>query len=296
MLHRLEPAQFAGVRPLFATLAACQPMCAAVLAGAHPGRVFVDDPVHPRSALLATFITGEADGVWAFLAGDPSNGTFNRAVNAAFFGRKTFDPRAPVVFLTCDPTDCSGRAFQITDPRPPIRMPRRHFVARRVDHDWRAKLPAGCALHPLDESLLHLPGLALPDDLSATLAKWTCACDRPPADFGVVLLDENAPAVAAWATVDFVCAGAGDLGFFTQPDYRRRGLGTIACAAALESAFTRGLTEVHWTCDTENEASLRTAQKLGLEYMSDYHAYLLIFDEKERREAMKYYPVETVKR
>jgi len=74
--------------------------------------------------------------------------------------------------------------------------------------------------------------------------------------------------------------GAGDLGFFTQPDYRRRGLGTIAASAALEYGFANALHQVNWICDAGNPGSIRTAEKLGLERIEDYHQVVLIMDEK----------------
>jgi GNAT superfamily N-acetyltransferase len=55
------------------------------------------------------------------------------------------------------------------------------------------------------------------------------------------------------------------LDFFTQEDYRWRGFGTIIAAATLEHGFKNGLTQVNWTCDADNQGSLRIARKLGLE-------------------------------
>ena len=101
-------------------------------------------------------------------------------------------------------------------------------------------------------------------------------------DFGFVTLDRTSPqpVIASWATVDFIATGAGDLGFFTQPEYRRRSLGTIAASAALEHGFASGLQQVNWTCDAGNPGSIRTAEKLGLERIQDYHQAVLIMDEK----------------
>jgi RimJ/RimL family protein N-acetyltransferase len=150
-------------------------------------------------------------------------------------------------------------------------------------YDWRAALPLGFTVEPIDEGLRWVPGLELPDDVAATLAKWQAMSDPRSANFGFVTVDQSGPApvVASWATVDFVAAGTGDLGFFTQPECRRRSLGTIAACAALEQAFARGLRQVHWTCDADNPGSVRAAEKLGLERVEEYRQAVLIMDEEQ---------------
>lgn len=81
-------------------------------------------------------------------------------------------------------------------------------------------------------------------------------------------------------TEDFIAAGAGDLGFFAQPEYRRHSLGSIAASAALEHGFAIGLGQVNWTCDADNPGSVCTAEKLDLERIEDYHQAVLIMDEQ----------------
>ena len=113
--------------------------------------------------------------------------------------------------------------------------------------------------------------------------------NKPFCDFGFAILDQTGktPVISSWATVDFVANGMGDLGFFTQPEYRRKGQGTIAAAAALEHAFNNGLTQINWTCDAENEGSFRTAEKLGLKKIEDYKMVLLLMDEEKHRKLVE---------
>jgi RimJ/RimL family protein N-acetyltransferase len=274
--------QALNVGDLFQRLTRSQPMCAAVLQGIYPGKVYVDDPARPQTALLTTYIESEAHGIWCFLAGEPNNDASNQSVNAAIFSRRIIAHNTPILFFTCDPDDWGGQMDAVMTPRPPIWIPRHHFIGRTVGFDWRAALPLGFTVERTNEDLRHISGLQLPEDVAATLAKWRALSDPRFMDFGFVILDETRPqpVIAGWATVDFVAAGVGDLGFFTHPDYRRRNLGTIAASAALEYAFASGLRQVNWTCDADNPGSIRTAEKLGLERVEDYHQAVLIMDEK----------------
>ncbi len=50
----------------------------------------------------------------------------------------------------------------------------------------------------------------------------------------------------------------------TTMHFRRQGLATLACLALIEECLERGLTPL-WNCLASNEASARTALKLGME-------------------------------
>jgi RimJ/RimL family protein N-acetyltransferase len=282
MIHSLSIAHFPKARPLFQHLIKSQPMCIAVLEGVYPGKVYVDDLTQPRTALLTTYIESEAHGTWCFLVGEPTNEAFNQSLNMAIFSRQIIADNTPLLFLTCDPDDWGGQMDAVLSPRPPIWFPRYHFISCQVGFDWRAALPLGFTVERMNDDLRHIPGLQLPEDVTTTLTKWQTLSDPRFVDFGFVTLDRTGPqpVISSWATVDFIAAGAGDLGFFTQPDYRRRGLGSIAAAAALEQGFANGLQQVNWTCDADNPGSTHTAERLGLERTEEYRQAVLIMDEK----------------
>jgi RimJ/RimL family protein N-acetyltransferase len=281
MIQSLAIDQFPKARPLVRRLTDNHPMCTAVLEGVYPGKVYVDDLTQPRAALLTTYIESETHGTWCYLAGEPAP-AFNQALHTAVFSHQIVTAGTPILLFTCDPDDWGGQIDEVFAPRPPIWLPRHHFIGRQIGFDWRAALPPDFAVEPMDDALHHIPGLELPEDVATTLAKWGTFTDPGFVDFGFVILDRTRPqpVIAGWATVDFIAARAGDLGFFTQPDYRRRGLGTVAASAALEHGFATGLQQVNWTCDADNPGSIRTAERLGLERLEDYHMALLIMDEE----------------
>jgi RimJ/RimL family protein N-acetyltransferase len=294
MYYPLEQTQLNDVRPLFSRLEAAQPMCTAVLERIYPGKVFVDHPSEPTSALLTTFIEDPSRGTWGFLAGDPTNEAFNHALNAAFFSKEILDPDTPVLLLTCDPGDWDGQMPTLMAPRPPIWMPRWHFISRKMDFDWGSTLPEGFTVQQMGEDLLSQPGLEVPGDVRTTIEKWRSIKNPHFKDYGYITIDErqDKAVIASWATVDFVARSRGDLGFFTQPDYRRRGLGTIAAAAALEHGFGSGLSQINWTCAANNQGSIHTAEKLGLERIEDYQIALLVFNQAEHYESLGYFALQ----
>jgi len=286
MIQEINQDAYPGVQPLFQGLSSYQPMCAAVLAGVYPGRVFVDDLHHPKSAFLSTFIHAEASGVWGFLAGDPLTPDFNQALNQAIFGREIVSAAAPVLLLTCDPQDWAGVLEQVTAPLPAIPFPRQYYTCRELKYDWRPDLPSGFSIQPIDETFLTRTDLELPGEVQEIAQKWYGDPDLKLKDFGFAAI--HGKQVVSWATIDFITNGAGDAGLYTLAEYRRRGLAAITTAAAMEYGFSQGLEVVHWTCDQDNQGSVRTAEKLGFLRGADYRMHYLIFDEAQHFETLAY--------
>jgi RimJ/RimL family protein N-acetyltransferase len=277
MIYKLDPPRHKTTRPLFQPLEENQPMCSAVLEGVYPGKVFVDDLDHPKTAFLSGFISSEDEGVWGFLAGKARNDLFNNALNKAILNREIISERAPIVFFTCHPDDWQGQLPIVCHPQQPIPSLRRHYECRSFKFDGHDDIPEGYDIQPLDETLLTLPDLSIPDDVVRIIRKWRSLSDSRLKDFGFVAIYNKQ--VVSWATVDFVSGGVGDAGLFTAEGHRRRGLATVVTASALKHGLSYGLSKIHWTCAETNIASIRTAEKLGLERGRDYTMYCWIFDE-----------------
>jgi RimJ/RimL family protein N-acetyltransferase len=278
LLHELDPQDFPRARPLFQPLAAFQPFCGAVLAGVHPGRVFVDDPASPQTGFVSR------EDPWCFLAGDPADGAFNRALNEAIYTRQAVPEKVPSLLFTCRPGDWGGRLAEVMAPRQPIPGRRRRYVGRAAPEGHQAA-PEGYRVERLDPALLDQRGLALPGEVRETLERWRVVDHPDLQDFGFVALHDDE--IAAWATVDAVVDGLGDAGLFTLPAHRQRGLATAVAAAALAHARAHGL-EVNWTCAEDNAGSIRVAEKLGFARGDDYWLYMLCFDEAEHLGGLAY--------
>jgi len=289
VIQELTRERFATTQALFQP-PADQPFCRAVLAGIHPGRVFVDDADSPRSALVSR------DDGWCFLAGEPGDDAFARAVNQTIWDQEAVAPRASMVFFTCCPEDWDGKLGAVFAPRRPIAAGRRRYVCRTLGYDWRSEMPAGLTMARMDGSLLRRPDLRVPDEVAQTIRRWRTLATSGAEDFGFVAIQEatrGMSEIVSWATVDAVVGGVGDAGLYTEARYRRRGLATLTTAAVLEHGLAHGLSEVNWTCAEDNAGSIRTAEKLGLERLADYVMYCFVRDEAQHLAHLAYQLLES---
>jgi GNAT superfamily N-acetyltransferase len=275
MIHELTAASYDMVKPLYEPLA-FMPFCAGVLEGCHDGRVYVDDVRQPRTAFMLTW------GCWGFLGGDPDNAGFLQALNEALYAKAFLGEHAWGLFMSCPPNGWTESLAAVCAPRPPIELPRRHYVARSgaiAGAGWQANVPQGYLLRRMDRSLLDLPGMALPGDVTKMIDAINWDADVVDKGCGFVAVCDDQ--VVAHAMIDCVVGDVGEIGLFTHPAHRRRGLATATSAACIAYGLAHGLSTVVWDCYEHNAGSVRVAEKLGLEREFDRTMYSLLFDEAD---------------
>jgi RimJ/RimL family protein N-acetyltransferase len=272
MIHELPATSYDRVKPLYEPLS-FMPFCAGVLEGSHAGRVFVDDVRQPHTAFMLTW------DCWGFLGGDPRHDDFFQALNEALFAKAFLGEHSWGLFLSCPPDGWTEPLATVCAPRPPIELPRRHYVARSIGDDWQAHMPQGYAIRRMDRSLLDLPGIALPGDVTKMIDAIDWDADVVDKGCGFVALYDGQ--VAAHAMIDCVVGDVGEIGLFTHPAHRRRGLATAISAASIKYGLAHGLSTIVWDCYEHNVGSIRTATKLGLERERDHTMYSFFFDEAD---------------
>jgi GNAT superfamily N-acetyltransferase len=260
------------VRPLFPNLdvhLAVQ----ALLAGNVPGRVYVDDPAHPQSAMARI-------GHRFYLGGSPENAAFNRALGR-FFAEAVY-PQGLAAGQEGFIAKCTAagwpRQIDVLLPNFPIPKTQHHYAGGEVCRaDWRAMLPPDITIRPVDRALLA-EGLDGLDDLVEEMQS-----ERPSVDeflnksFGFVPVHGNK--IIGWCLSEYNCGDRCEVGIATAEGYRRRGLATIIASAFVEYALAHGIAHVGWHCDADNAGSNATALKLGFTRVLEYPAYLCLFDE-----------------
>jgi len=298
VIYELSKTDYEKARSLFHPLA-WHLTSAAVLDGNNPGRVFVDDPANPQTAFMFS-----PEG--CYLAGNPDNDAFNRALNHAIYTGEITGEKVTALFFVCHPESWEARLAALLDPWPPIAMQprrhvmkqprrhvmkqprrhvmkRRHYACREVKYDWRANLPDDFAVHRINDALLNQAGLRIPDHVHSWMENnWGSTAGFLERGFGFATIHDDQ--VVSWSLTDCVSRDACEIGIRTAEAFQRRGLATITAAAAVEHALSNGIAMVGWHCPEDNHGSIGTAEKVGFEKERDYTMYYTLLDKTDQRQ------------
>jgi RimJ/RimL family protein N-acetyltransferase len=254
-------------------------MTLAALEGRRRARVFADKPGEPRAAFLHT------PQVWGYLAGAPGSAGFAAELAEEVFSKHILGRSVQALYVATDPDLWWEELVRVLGPFVPIPTSRFYYVCRRLEFDWRVALPEGFSIEALSGDLIGRPGFDLPRDVKAWMEEWGSVEAFLEGGFGFLALEGDR--VASWVLADGIAGGRCEIGVFTEERYRRRRLGALTTAAALEHAFSLGMDQVGWHCAADNEASVRTAEWTGFEKQFEYEMHLILLDEARHRMQMK---------
>jgi RimJ/RimL family protein N-acetyltransferase len=259
-IRRLKPEKYDRVRSLFRELMSWNATLTALLDGTSPGYVLADDSATPAAAFAGT-----AEGF--FLAGNPTHEGFIEEVNAHLV-RRYFNDEPTVagdgIFLRHHPIGWKDRVAGLFKPREPMVLVGRHYLCTELAYsDWRDHLPRGFTVRRLDADLLADSGLTVPAVMLEQIEENWETRDRFLAHgFGCVAVHEDT--ISHWSIADCVTKDRHcEIGIWSLPEHRRRGLAAITTAANVEHALRRGFVRVGWQCTDDNVGSYRTAERVG---------------------------------
>jgi len=260
VIHELTSESYPNVRTLFRELSAYNATIPALLDGINPGYVLADDPGLPQSAIART-----PEGF--FLAGDPLDEAFAEEANT-WLAEKHFDDESTVsgdgIFLRLHPKGWEDRVATLFRPREPMTLVGRHYLLTELRyHDWRGRLPEGFTVREIDAELLDDSAVVVPDGILGQIEdNWGSRERYLEHGFGLCAIQGDV--ITHWSMAD--CAtrdGRCEIGIWSLPEYRRRGLAAITAAASVEYALSHGFVRVGWQCADDNAASIRTAERVG---------------------------------
>jgi GNAT superfamily N-acetyltransferase len=274
MLIELETSQFEGARHLFRGFDYSLSIQAAI-EGNNPGRIFVDRLDKPNVALGLT-----VEGY--LLAGDPYNPAANEALRR-FFKLKIFTGEIFVhgdwsMSLAVHPEAWEDKLPELIPTHEFEKNQRYHYLCDAVAFDWRAGLPDGYEVRRVDRSLWEDTGINKDvfHEWENMEEMWGTHENFLAKGISYCVVHESE--VVSWCNCDCVAGARIDVGIFTQPAYRRRGLGTAAVAATVEKCLEQGYKAVGWHCNADNIGSWKTAERVGFKRNCEYAYYFYIYD------------------
>lgn len=146
----------------------------------------------------------------------------------------------------------------------------KHKVYR--NHNWRNSIPEFMTVDSIDETAFN----EIDDGEGRLFKKWwydyASFLDKGTGTCVYV----NGKAVSCCFSC-FAGAGSYEIGAVTLPEFRRKGLCSLAANLFVEKSFSKGV-HPRWTCSENNTASVKTALRSGFEEVEtvDYHIFSLI--------------------
>jgi RimJ/RimL family protein N-acetyltransferase len=264
MLHQLAPDAYSRVVPLCADLD-WHLSAAAVLAGTCPGRVYADDPTSSRAAFIHS-PEGE------FLAGEPGE-AFARAVRA-LVAREPGEFGS--MYVVCADEGWLPHLATITGGLAPLAEERRYYEFTAPSVEVPAA-PDGLAVVPVNAALLARRELRNHAAVAGWgMDNWGGAEAFLARGVGMVVL--HGETIASWCLMDCAVGPRCEIGIATDPDYRRRGLATLATAATVAACLARGFERIGWHCWTRNLGSRGVAERVGFAHTGTYTNHWCLSD------------------
>ena len=286
MFEELRFHEFARVQPLLEGFDYSLSIHAAI-EGNNPGRIFVDDVSTPRTALALT-----VEGY--LLAGVHDNPETNEALRRLFkeqiFSGKVYVNGDWSMSLAVHPQGWEARLPELIPTHEIEKSARYHYLCRAVRLDWRTAIPEGYVVRRVDRALLHAGEDVFPEavrDWMDVEEMWGTEENFLSRGVSFAALYEGQ--VVTWCTPDCVAGDRIDVGIFTHPDHRRRGLAAAAVAATAEYCLGHGFRAVGWHCNADNVASWKTAEKVGFERNREYVYYYYMYDPVDHLAELGWY-------
>jgi len=257
MIYELETTAYEKTRPLFQEMGHSQLFADAIFEGNHVGRIYVDDPEHPTTALLAPMCE------FFFTAGRTDNTAFNEAMRALILSELVSSEGDLLLFPTTEVwrgalDTLFGDFKRLHVARKAFTFLPTMFTERHAG--WRERIPSGYVIRQYDRALAEDTELA---DFWGNLDTFL----THGVGFAVMKGDE----VISRCHSVMVGCGEAEISIETAEAYRRQGFATLAACAFIEGCIGQGLRPA-WSCWDNNIPSQILAQKLGFNHPVDVPA------------------------
>lgn len=242
------PADHPALAALFDPAVPNHPVLWAVLRGRYAGRALVDHVRQPSQCVLRT------DALLTFASRRISQ-PFLQAAIARF--RQSGDlwlvwPPTETAHLVAPEAGCVIRRLEFFDLD----------AGSQALADLRRRLPAACQIRPIDRQLLERC------EWRADMEFFCGSVDSFLANgIGLCMMQGDEIIVEAYASS--LGEALAEIGAVTREAHRGHGYAPVTCAYLVQACEQRGY-GAYWSCDADNRASIRVAQKLGFRQTNAY--------------------------
>ena len=261
MAFLLEPGTYASVHPLFEKMT-FHLAVVTVLAEMLPGRIYVDHPANPGTAILIP-----ANQHRVYVSGEPSDHLLADVIHQ-LFKESLAESYGCVAYY--DPSYAWKPTLErVLEKQETISSWRQFYRLREPSSSFAGSLPERITIDRIDESMLGDSVLVNRDLLREEIHSESPSLEYFfRRNFGFCARDVHQ--LVAWCLAEYHYQGRYELGIETIEAYQRRGIATHLASAVIRHAFALGATEIGWHCWAANTPSVATALKLGFEKVLDY--------------------------
>lgn len=257
-MYQLKKEQYLKVLPLLKESEWTFPIARSVIESQLGGRILVDDPHNPETAVVISQIN------WMYMFGNVNNALFN-----AEFQEYVSDVlcKENEYFAWCNLSMDLQKELRNkfgdkikSFPRIPFKFNTEKYLQSK---EGFADLLEGFAIRKIDEVLIKqacelFPGITM---------FWDNYDNFLKNGIGFCALHENAVVCVCQSAVNV--AGISEIDIFTSEKYRNKGLAVHTCSAFIDCCITNGLIP-DWDCVEINQPSYNLAKKLGFEELQKY--------------------------
>lgn len=228
-------------------------------------RLFVDDPGEPKSVFVLNS--------WAYyyLAGESENDIFNASV--VEFLENEFYPECiknnqNTGFAFYPDTDAWCKKIETLFAYLNLSRSGKtyfEFVENRFNKNWRECIPGGFVVQRITPEVIQSikNNTEFIDYINCFWGTTDHYFDK---GLGYCAIDGNDFSTICISV--FVSENEREVGIKTFPDFQRKGLAYVTASAYIEECLDNGYIPV-WSCFSENEVSVKLAEKLG--YVIEAH-------------------------
>jgi GNAT superfamily N-acetyltransferase len=264
MSFLLEPDNYARVHSLFEEMT-CHLAVVTVLAGITPGRIYVDDPANPGTAIL---IPSNQHRI--YVSGSPEQSMLADVIHM-FFKESRAESYGFTVYYDTSET-CKQTLEQLLEKQETFSGWRQFYRLRKPSSPLSKPLPANITLDRIDEAMLGDATLENRQLLLEEIHSESSSLEHFfRQNFGFSAQDGHK--LVAWCLAEYHYQGRYELGIETLAAYQRQGIAAHLASTVIGHAFAEGATEIGWHCWATNKPSIATALKLGFEKVLDHLVY-----------------------